>query len=74
MHTPADLGAHTYWLVGVKAVDRLQSVGVCANLRRRSALLRWLMPIQMLNQQSALDKEISGDNLAPQMYIRWRVG
>ena len=62
--------AHTNRLVGVKAVGRVQSVGVCATLRRRSALLRRLTPIQMLNLQSVLDKEVSGDNLAPQTYIR----
>ena len=53
-HTPADLGALTNRLVGVKAVGRLQSVGVCATLRRRSALLHRLTPIQMLNLPSAL--------------------
>ena len=71
-HTPGDLGAHTYRLVGVKAVGRLQSVGVCATLRRRSALLRRLTPIQMLNLQSALHKGVYGDNFVPQASVRWR--
>ena len=47
--------AHTNRLVGVKAVGRLQSVGVCATLRRRSALLRRLTPINAdSNVESAL--------------------
>ena len=52
-HTPADLGAHTNRLFGVKVVGRLQSVGVCATLL---TLLRRLTPIQMLNLQSALTR------------------
>ena len=46
--------AHTYRLVGVNSVSRLQSVGVCWNLRLRSALFHRLTLTQILNRQWAL--------------------
>ena len=46
--------AHTYRLIGVNSVGRLQSVGVCGNVGRRSVLFRRLTAIQMLNRQSTL--------------------
>ena len=66
-HTPADLGAHTNQLVGVKAVGRLPSVGVCTTLCR---LLHQLTLIQMLNQQSGIDMEVFCDNWTLQVYVQ----
>ena len=68
-------------LIGVKAVGRLQSVGVCA--RNFTPTVGLITPTNVdsnvdsavgINPQSELDKEVSDDNLAPQSHIRRRVG
>ena len=52
MHTPADLGAHTYRLVDAKAVGRLQSV--YRYVRNFTPTVGLITPFKMLNRRSAL--------------------
>ena len=64
------MGAHTYILVGVKAVGRCvrnfsPTVGVIAPINAVSNV-EFTVGV---NPQSAIDKEASDDNVAPQAYI-----
>ena len=60
-HTPADLGAHAYRLVGVNVpmVSVIEPINADSNVEFELAI----------NPQLALEKEVSVDNLAPQVYI-----
>ena len=79
-HTPANLGAHnqlTSWrkssrpiAVGWCVCNFTPTVGVIAPINTDSNVELAVA----VNPQSALGKEVSGSDLTPQAYIRWRVG
>ena len=68
-HTHQPIWAHTHLPTSWRKSSWPTAVDRCVR-NFTSALLRRLTPIQMLNLQSVLEKEVSGDNLAPQAYIR----